>query len=50
MSTGKKLSIIDDKLLEKNKQFHRETFQHYADNHFDAWKRLIETEEPSYKS
>ena len=50
MSTGKKLSIISDKLADVNKQFHRETFRHYADMHFNAMKRMIENEKPHYKS
>ena len=50
MSTGRKLAIIPDSLLERNKKFHVETFRHYADAHFAAMKRSIEDEKPHYKS
>jgi len=50
MSTGRKLAIIPDDLLERNKKFHKETFRHYADIHFLAMKRSIEAEKPHYKS
>ena len=50
MSTGRKLSIIPDKLAEGNKKFLEETGAHYAEVHFAAMKRSIEGEKPYYKS